>query len=198
MRAKRFYAALVAVPVAMFAVISPLAAQELPGIKLHVREVVPGDLTPGPFVIRVPAKCDSQGHVYVRYYQGASIDAMPIVKISPEGRFVASFAIKSIPGFEKGALYGFAVDVSGKVYLLAARTAEEREVVKIREDGKYDSSFKLDPLLEGHQLTVFPSGELLVSGEELSPGDRKPTGRPLLALYDRGGKFLGEITKGRY
>jgi hypothetical protein len=119
---------------------------------------------------------------------------MPVLKITKEGKTGARFAIRSVPGFQQGVAYDFAVGFRGDVYLLAARRIGEREVVRFEPDGKFASSFKLDPSIAPHDLAVFPSGELLVSGDELSTKNHRPTGRNLLAIYDPGGRFVREIS----
>jgi hypothetical protein len=120
--------------------------------------------------------------------------ASPIEKIAPDGKIAVSFSIRSAPEFEKLNAHSFAVGSRGEVYFLTFRKQREPAVVKFAATGRYDSTFGLDPMILPLQLAVFASGELLVSGLELSPGDGKPTGRPLLGLYDGTGQFLREVS----
>jgi hypothetical protein len=164
-------------------------------IELQLRESVPieGQLS-ASFIVEVPLKCDERGNVYLRWYQKEYLHGSPIAKISSDGKKTAVISIQSAPGFEEGAAYNFAVSPQGEVYLLGAKSVAERHVVKFNNEGKFDSVFLLEPFLEPYHIAIFASGELLVSGQELSPLDGKPTGRLLLAVYDRSGKFLREVS----
>lgn len=187
-----------ALPLAMALAIQGQGTQELPAISLRLTEMVSvAELIPRSFLmVRSPVKCDSDGNLYVIHYSRPDPLAVPIEKITREGKLAARFEIRSAPGFEKGHALDFAVGGQGEVYVLTALKVNEGYVVRFTEVGKYDSSFKLEPRLEPQQLAVFPSGELLVSGKELhfSFGGLKRTGRILLAIYDRSGSLLRAIT----
>ena len=185
----------VALPLALALASQPLTGQDLSASRLRLKDTVPvhsQDL--GPLILQVPVKCDADANVYLRKYQLTDFEATPIVKISQEGKPEATFEIRSAPGFEKGAAYDFAVGLQGEVYLLAAKRIGEWHIVKFNPDGRYDSTFTLEPFLEPRQLAVFPSGEFLVSGKELSEKDKEPTGKLLTAIYDRLGRLMWEVS----
>ncbi|MGH9787761.1 MAG: hypothetical protein ACRD4U_03545 [Candidatus Acidiferrales bacterium] len=132
--------------------------------------------------------------MYLRWYRAENFDASPVVRISRDGKNTQEFSITEAPGFEKGAVYDFAPGPRGEMYLLAARTADRRHVVRFRESGEFDSSFVLEPHIEPDKIAVFASGEFLVSGRELSAAASELTGRFLLAIYDPRGQFVREIS----
>jgi len=168
-------------------------SQDIPVIRLGVRDVVPVEQDFGMLIVQVPVKCDSGGNVYFRRYQ-RDFDASPIVRVSRDGKQKANFSIRSAPGFEQGSTEDLAVDLGGEVYILGAKEVGKWHIVRFSRDGNYDSSFELAPGVAANHFAVFPSGEFLVAGEELSEKDRKPTGKPLLALYEPTGRFVREIS----
>lgn len=195
MPTKRLYLNRIALPVLLALALQPVLGQEVAGIKLRVKDtvVVEGQAF-ASFMVQMPVKCDAKGNVYFRMHHNTDFYGQPITKISREGKSAKPFSIRSAPEFEKGATYDWAVGSSGDVFLLGAKTIGERHIVKFSRDGEYESVFLLEPYLEPRHIAAFPSGELLVSGSELSPRDREPTGKLLLALYDRRGKFVREIS----
>ncbi len=194
MPSKRLHLNRIALPVLLALALQPVLGQEVAGIKLRVKDtVVVEGQTFGFFMVQIPVKCDTKGNVYFRMHHNTDFFSQPITKISREGKSAKPFSIRSAPEFEKGATYDWAVGPTGDVFLLGAKTIGERHIVKFNRDGEYESVFLLEPYLEPRHIAAFASGELLVSGSALSP-DGKRTGKLLLALYDRRGKFVREIS----
>lgn len=171
--------------------VTTLGAQEPPSLLFRLKETVPvvGELA---VAIMNPVKCDPESSLYMRGYAPANPMASPILKISREGKRAAAFAIHSAPGFEEARVNDFAVDLRGKVYMLAIKSKDELAIVAFSRDGQYDSTITLDRVFLPGQLAVFPSGEFLVSGAEIDE-NRKPTGRPFTAVFDRSGRFIKEL-----
>ncbi len=191
----RLYLNRIVLPILAVFALQPVASQDLPGIKLRVKDtaVIEGQAF-ASFMVQIPVKCDAKGNVYFRMHHMTDFYGQPVTKVSREGKLAGEFSIRSAPEFEEGGTYDWVVSPEGEVFLLGAKSVEERHIVKFSPDGEYDSAFLLEPYLEPRHIAVFPSGELLISGGELSPRDREPTGKLLLALYDRRGKFLREIS----
>jgi hypothetical protein len=186
-------ASLLTIALLIFTRLPPVSSQDFPAIPLGVREIVPVEQDFGVLIVQVPIKCDARGNVYFRKYQ-RDFDASPVVRVSRDGKQRADFSIRKAPGFEKGRTDDVAVGLTGEVYILGANAVGKLHIVTFSRDGSYDSSFELAPVLDANHFAVFPSGEFLIAGEELSEKDRKPTGKPLLALYDRRGRFVHEIS----
>jgi hypothetical protein len=113
------------------------------------------------------------------------------VRISSDGAATETIDVGSVPGFEKGSFFDFAVAPGGEIYMLAAKNIAERHVLRFDADGKYSSRFELQPDMEAQQLAVFSTGEILVSGNYKNPSGAI---EPLLGFYDRSGRFLREVS----
>ncbi|MFQ5777102.1 MAG: hypothetical protein ACE5IP_03755 [Terriglobia bacterium] len=142
--------------------------------------------------IMLPVKCDARGNLYIRSHQPLRALAAPVSKITRDGKRAAVFTLASAPGFEEGMFGDFAVDIRGKVYLLAMNK-KGVAIVAYDSDGGYDSTIKPEGLFGPAQLAVFPSGEFLASGEKL---DERlyGTGEPFTAIFDRNGKLIKELS----
>ncbi len=178
----------------LLTLVASSASPQAPRIELRLKEkIIVRKAAPGGLVVRGPARCDGRGNLYLRFYGGPKVEP-PVVKVTHEGAMGTNFAIRSVPGFEKGVARDFTVTVGGEIYLLAARRVGEQEIVELQEDGKFASSFRIQSNLDAQQVAAFPSGELLIAGAELAAEGGLPTGRPLLALYDGSGEFVREIS----
>lgn len=184
--------AIIAIGLLIFVPPLPLAPQDLPTIRLRVKDTVPVEQDFGMLIVQVPIKCDSRGNVYFRRYQ-RDFDASPVVRVSRDGKERADFTIRKAPGFEQASTEDLAVGLNGEVYILGAKEVNRWGIARFGHDGNYESFSELAPVLYPNHIAVFPSGELLVAGEEISEKDGKPTGKPLLALYDSSGRFEREI-----
>lgn len=179
-------------PVVLLSVAHPLASQEAPRLPLRLKETVPVSAQrSGP--VRVPVKCDAQGNVYIQGYRPLNPRNAPIVKISSDGQRAAVFAIDAAPGFKRAHVNDFAVDLSGKLYMLTVKSTGELDIVAFDDQGKYDSTITVEQLFYPAQLAVFLSGDFLVSGMKLSEKDRAPTGEAFTAIFDRAGRLVKEL-----
>jgi hypothetical protein len=127
----------------------------------------PDSIFPDPF------HCDADGNLYLQPYRiEAGGMASPVKKFSPQGELKATFAPESIPNFHTNILRYFAVDANGDVYeLLGSLDDPNWYVAKFARDGIFKSNVKLDARIFGAQLAIFPSGEMLVSGDEQFSGE---------------------------
>jgi hypothetical protein len=150
-----------------------------------------------PLIVQVPIQCDARGNLYFQGYDSQNLNAAPVNRISADGSEVSQISLRDAPGFEEGAVYDFAVSLQGEVYFLAARKKEEFEVVRFSSNGKYESAFRVGTGISPVNLAVFSTGEILISGSQKAqyPGERE--GTPLLALFDRFGRFLLELAIAR-
>ncbi len=94
-------------------------AQEAAKLTLRLEQTIPVRAVTGGFSL--PLKCDREGNVYIR---SASSFREPVLKVSPDGQKLADFSLASVPDWEKGEFYDFAIRPDGEVYLLAARRGQ--------------------------------------------------------------------------
>lgn len=199
----------------LFAILTPLASspQDQPAeLPLRVRESVPLSVQGGKLVMH-PARCDVRGRLYVRFTDpgGGGALSSPVTRIGRDGKVEVVFGLDDVPDFEPGSTFDdFGVDSRGRVYLLATRVIQksrpeepeskgpeiEQLVVAFDSDGKYSSTIKLDALFKPYQLAVFPSGELLASGQRMvRRGDQlEPLGRAFTAIFDQRGSPITEVS----
>ncbi len=180
-----------------------LSAQQPPELLLRVRETVPISAEDAVAIMH-PIKCDSRGNLYVRYTDPVGRHlASPVMRISREGKRTAEFRLEAAPGFENaGTFDDFAVDLRGKVYLVANRVIREQPlkveqvIVGYESDGDHDSTIKLEAFFQPAQLAVFLSGEFLASGEKLTEtnADIQAGGKPFTGIFDRHGALVAEVT----
>lgn len=144
--------------------------------------------------IMVPAKCDASGNIYLRQYQFLNPFAAPVVRISRDGESTTIFALRKVPGFEKGQTLGFAVNPRGGGFQLAIKSGREIDIVGFDGDGEYESTASLSPPFEPAQVAAFDTGDFLVTGTKLSDKDGSDTGKPFTAIYDRLGNLIKPLT----
>lgn len=179
------------IPAVLLMVVLALSAQEPPMLPLRARTSVTA-AADHSIAIMLPAKCDARGNVYMRSHQPLRALAAPVSKITRDGKRAAVFTLASAPGFEEGMFVDFAVDLRGKVYLLAMNKTGIA-IVAYDSDGDYDSTIEPEGLFGAAQLAVFPSGEFLASGEKLEER-YYGTGEPFTAIFDRNGKLIKELS----
>lgn len=169
-------------------------AQETPRLTLAVRQKVQ---IPDEFSLPVilPVKCDGSGNLYVRWYNSATVTAAPVAKYSPEGKRLATFNLRSVPGFEKAYSSDFAVGLRGEVDFLATQDRDDEyevHIVGFRDNAHHDWTTKLPSLFVPDQLALFPTGEFLASGKKLGE-KQKVSGQPFTAIFGRNGEMVKEV-----
>jgi hypothetical protein len=141
----------------------------------------------------VPLKCDAKGNLYVRGYQRGDPLGAPVVKFAPDGNQVATYALRTAPGFEKsGVALDFAVTPRGQVYLLAT-SRKERVIVRFGQGGEFERFYPLDQSFDPNHIAAFPSGEMLISGLRFSKQNAKLMGEPFVGVFDPLGRLLKEV-----
>ena len=115
--------------------------------------------------IVLPAKCDQEGNLYLRFYAQSKAHKAPLRKFSPEGNELAAYSLPSDPSFQaKGAgVLDFAIGKNGQVFLLAA-LVDGFYVLKYDKGGTLASRIKLQTRFTPSRFQPFDSGELLVTG----------------------------------
>lgn len=172
-------------------------ARQVPRLKLKVKHVYVASEFNVP--IMAPFRCDSNGNVYLRFYQFAQLLAAPIVKLSAEAKTVARFSPGSVPGFKNFTTHDFAVDGRGGVHLLVTNTIDERNepyILSFREDGTHERSIRLSGSFRPARLALFPTGDFLVTGLAVSlrEEDSRPDYEPFTGIFDATGSQLRKLT----
>ena len=140
----------------------------------------------GPFV------CDSDGNLYLRS-ESAGVTA--IRKLNIKGERVALFEPSSNPDVKVERTGYFSVTPDGELFALVfAKDEMTRYVLVFKSDGSYKTKIKLETgfFWAPSAMTVFPNGNLLVTGQEYDRDPKKPQ-RPFTALFRADGKLLKEL-----
>jgi hypothetical protein len=122
-----------------------------------------------------PVKCDNNGNIYFRLSE-MGLNHSPILKVSAKGEKKAEFTVPHdfVSPKEYFAIYDYAVDFDGVVYLLGS-TGREQYLLQFSDDGKYQNQVKLElpTSVEVENVAVFRSGEIFVTGHHSSDGEEK-------------------------
>jgi hypothetical protein len=163
--------------------------------KLAVVETVPlTSLNSAPTL--VPIRCDDDRNIYFRYYQQEMFKAS-VVKVSRDGTKVSTLTLESVPEeMRKAETTDFAVDQSGRVFLLAFLPSGYH-LLRFSGSNAYEGDTKLDlaqPLLLS-QLVALPENRFFVTGTT-PPGkegtEKSPT-TPFNAILDESGKLVKDV-----
>ena len=171
--------------------LGPIAnSQQTQTLTLRVRDRI-SITTENEDPFQDPIKCDSDGNIYVRPYVRPLSMAAPVVKISLEGKRTATFAIRSVPEFDKSIANDFAVGPRGEVYIISSN-AKGKQIVSFDANGEYHSTVKLEGAFLPEQLAVNSSGAFLVGGYK-EQKDNRATGTPFTGIFDHSGRLIKEL-----
>jgi hypothetical protein len=137
--------------------------------------------------------CDNDGKLYFQsdYAGGAGIR-----KFNAKGERLAFFQVSTIPDFQKVDGAGsFALGQDGELYYVVFPHEITRYVAVFKSDGSYKSTIKLQPgfaWLPG-TLAVFPSGNLLISGQRYRREQDKIVSLPFTGIFSTDGTLLKEV-----
>jgi hypothetical protein len=131
----------------------------------------------------IPAKCDLAGNAWVRI-AGDKVGAGPILRISPDGKTLVKYTLDAIPPevAADARIRSFAPGAGDELVVLLEKQGEETQhyLVRYGSDGEFRSSSRLDAPLRPSFLGTFPSGDLLIGGDELPPDPKTlPAGTPI-------------------
>lgn len=113
-----------------------------------------------------PLRCDSEGNVYVRFYDISNIGRAPVVRISADGEDKMEFSLAAAPDFGQSSVDAFAVAPDGEVALaIWGPKINDGHILMFKSDGTFDpdSSIKMGSR-NTFQIAIFSNGNLLVSG----------------------------------
>lgn len=148
---------------------------------------------PGEFATTFfrPFRCDSEGDVYVRTDSGG-VEA--VHKLNSKGEKIALFEANANPDLKIDAARYFTVGDRGELYELVYPHEMNRYVFVYKADGTFKSAVKLQtgfPWIP-KMLAVFPTGQLLASGEEYD-ADKTAAMWPFTGIFAADGGLLKEV-----
>lgn len=138
-----------------------------------------------------PLRCDSDGNLYVRTDSGG-VEA--VHKLSSKGERMALFEASSNPDLKIDAARYFTVGDGGELYELVYPHEMTRYMFVYKADGTFKSAVKFQtgfPWIP-KMLAVFPTGQLLASGEEYD-ADRTAARWPFTGIFAADGSLLKEV-----
>lgn len=187
--------------------LSPMTFPQSPNVpELRLREVdstsVMGTSAAPTFL---PLRCDSEGDVYLRFYQPLSPLAAPIVEISADGQRTKTFSLASAPSFRDFDINDFNLAPAGEGAIVLAlwgpdpKTKKGRGyIVTFKSDGTLDedSVLKLPAWQTPGKIAVFANGSVLVTGseeEKIYPHE-PPVSVPFTRILDKFGQVAKRLT----
>lgn len=138
------------------------------------------------------ARCDHDGNLYVRVAGAGDREnsALPIRKITPDGRLAATFTLANV--VPNVRTMDFFVTNEGKVYEEAWTKSGSEFVFTFSSDGSLLAKVELDAdAFVPYQIGVFDSGRFLLSGTRANPGGRHHT--PFTAVFDLSGQIVKQV-----
>lgn len=162
---------------------------ENPGLQLEPGNTISTHELAWGFAL--PLKCDLDGNLSLRVDREIG-EGEVLLRISPDGKTLATISLDSIPEFAGHRIVDFAPGANGELYVLSESAAGEGNIVRFDSDGKYISRDKVDARIRVRQIAVFYSGDLLVGGTELKDPNvsKKPTAsKPFIGIFTHRGQL---------
>ncbi len=149
----------------------------------------------------LPTKCDDRGFIYFRGLFNGSADAAPVVRVAPDGSRYTLFQFDNLDGEALKGVQVIDYTPSGSNLFLLGRSSKDRPLVlEYNSDGEFQKAVWLDTQIRPARFGVFQDGSLLVFGAEWrrATGAKVPQSRSVLALFDRTGKLLKDLSSGTW
>jgi hypothetical protein len=112
--------------------------------------------------------CESGGEIFLQRLGSA----MPIAKLSAEGRVLERFGLDSVPNPEvkQGFLQSFAIGPGGSIFLLVRGKSDKVFIVEFNDEGVYQQTVDVQENdFFPYHLAVFPTHDFLLAGIKLGP-----------------------------
>ena len=138
-----------------------------------------------------PFRCDDGGNFYVRTDLGG---VEGVHKLNSKGERLALFEASSNPDLKIDVAAYFTVAEGGELYELVYPHEMTRYMFVYKADGTFKSAVKFQtgfPWIP-KMLAVFPTGQLLASGEEYD-ADRAAARWPFTGIFAADGSLLKEV-----
>ena len=183
---------------------SGLVGQSVPrtGVLKIVSTVRTGEIASS---LVLPAKCDLTGNAWVRV-AGDKVGAGPILKISPDGKKLVRYSLDAIPPevASDARMRSFAPGPGDELVVLLEKQGEETQhyLVRYGSDGELRSTSRIEAPLRPSFVGTFPSGDLLIGGDELPPDPKtlaagvptSPNRKGFVGIFNNRGQLLRRIS----
>lgn len=166
--------------------------QDIPRIKLNVRDVTVNESLATIDLVAGAIKCDSAGNIFLRL-PNMNMRVGSVLEISPEAKKVASYVPPASKGFDDFDIGDFAIGRNGDVYEAISRMEGNDPKVEILvfKDGVYDSKIILDEMFSPAILAVFGENKFLLAGRKLI--NSSGASRMFTAIFDDSGRLVKEL-----
>ncbi len=143
-----------------------------------------------------PAKCDSEGNLYIRKLAMDRPQLGPVVKIDSDGQRAALFDPTTFSQLALDRADAFSPAPDGGMYQIAQNGVLKPciYVLHFSSDGSASSPVKLDADLEIYTFAAFADGNFLVSGVRRDTLDPKDRGHNFTAVFSADGRELAQLT----
>lgn len=166
---------------------------------------------PPPSMVVSGTKCSRDGDIYAIYSgspqsvlgQPNGVSRLPIRKTSVGTKEVKDYRLPVVPGYRNLIRYGFDVDPSGTVYVLASASQDSTAgakpkpvwlIIKYKDDGSMDSYLKAGAQSDSHlqplRIAAFADGDFLLSGTRAAKGSLAT----FAGVFDRQATFMTPVT----
>lgn len=143
-----------------------------------------------------PAKCDTEGNLYIRKFATDRPLLGPVVKIDPDGKRTALFDPAGFSQLSLDRADSFSPSPDGGMYQIAQSGVLKPRiyVLHFSSDGSPSSPARLDADLEVYTFAAFADGNFLVSGVKRDAQDKKDRGRNFTAVFSADGRELALLS----
>jgi hypothetical protein len=142
-----------------------------------------------------PAKIDQAGNIYLRYGMSDS-SYRPVVKLSSDGRKIASYDIPAVPGYEGGRLRDFCLDLQGNLVALIHQENGSSHFLTFDSQGNFRSSVAVDENIDPYRMAFAGNDTLVLSGRvppRQQDPRKRPGSEPLVVTTNLNGKILKRV-----
>jgi hypothetical protein len=142
-----------------------------------------------------PAKIHQAGNIYLRYGMADS-SYRPVVKLSSDGRKIASYDIPAAPGHEGSHLRDFCIDLQGNLVALVRHADGSSYLLTFDSQGNFRSSVAVDKNIDPYRMALVGDDMLVLSGRVPLPQQypsRLSGSEPLVVVTNLNGKILKRV-----
>ena len=167
--------------------ILPCLAGDVPRVTLHVRQNTQVGLTSAP--ILMPLKCDSDGNLYVRFWDNDTQLGAPVTKIGRDGKLLAKFSFENLHEIGSVGVVDFVAD-RGQLSAIVGGS-KGQYLAKFSREGKFQSAtpLSLNRDILPHRLVVIGGGKLLVTAEKVTEVGDGAAREPKTIIVDESGNI---------
>lgn len=139
--------------------------------------------------------CDGSGNMYFRLMRPDYVSAIPVTRMSADGRITGQFDLTKVPDFSQRLMpLVFAVDSGGALYAIASTDDDKVYLLAYSRPGDFAWKVRIPSDINVSQIVPLPTGDFLLSGSQTISNKKSSTKRPLVALIDREGRISRDLS----